>query len=118
MNLFLQVLAFIFLILGVIGIFLPILPTTPFLLLATFLFSKSNPKIHQYLLNHKYLGPPIKDWETRKVIRPKAKILAVTMIIAAIYFKIARLNVALPIRIIVITILLSVVVFIVTRKSK
>ncbi len=118
MNIFLQILAFIFLALGIIGIFLPILPTTPFLLLATFIFSKSNPKIHQYLLNHKYLGPPIRDWEIRKVIRPKAKALAVTMILAAIYFKILKLNIILPIKILVIGILLSVVVFILTRKSK
>lgn len=118
MKIFLQALAFIFLILGIIGIFLPILPTTPFLLLSTFIFSKSNPKIHQYLLNHKYLGPPIKDWETRKVIRPKAKVLAVTMILAAIYFKILKLKILLPIKVLVVSILLAVVVFIITRKSK
>lgn len=49
--------------LGVIGIFLPLLPTTPFLLLATWLFARSSSRFHQRLLNHPKLGPVIKAWQ-------------------------------------------------------
>ena len=62
----------LFLVLGIIGAFLPVLPTTPFLLLAAFFYSKSSDKIHNWLMNHKYLGPPLKDWHERGVIGLKA----------------------------------------------
>lgn len=62
--------------LGVIGIFLPLLPTTPFLLLAGLCFSQSSPRFEAWLLEHSWFGPPIKDWRRNRVIRVRAKILA------------------------------------------
>lgn len=70
----------IFLLLGVAGIFLPLLPATPFLLLAGFFFSRGSPQFHQWLLNHKYFGPPILDWERQGMIRRPTKLLASTML--------------------------------------
>lgn len=49
--------------LGVLGIFLPLLPTTPFLLLAAFLFARSSDRLHSYLMNHKILGEYISNYE-------------------------------------------------------
>src|SRR5690606_31846161 len=49
--------------LGVLGIFLPLLPTTPFLLLAAWLFMRSSPRMHQWLVQHRRLGPFIRAWE-------------------------------------------------------
>lgn len=48
--------------LGTAGIILPLLPTTPFLLLAAYLFAKSDQRWHDWLLNHKHLGPYIDAW--------------------------------------------------------
>lgn len=70
------------LILGIIGIFLPLLPTTPFLILTAFLFDKGSPKFHHWILSHPLLGPPIRDWKSNRVISKKNKILATTMLFA------------------------------------
>jgi uncharacterized membrane protein YbaN (DUF454 family) len=50
---------FLLLALGVIGIVLPVLPTTPFLLAASFCFMKSSDRLHHWIMNHKYFGPRI-----------------------------------------------------------
>jgi uncharacterized protein len=65
--------------LGIVGIILPILPTTPFLLVAVWAFSKSSPELAAKLRNHKVAGPYIRDWQDHGVIPAKAKALAVVM---------------------------------------
>jgi len=64
--------------LGFIGVALPVLPTTPFLILAAFAFSKSSPRLKQWLLDHPIFGGPIRDWDANGAIRPRIKILACT----------------------------------------
>lgn len=65
-----------FVILGVIGIVLPILPTTPFLLLALWLFANSSPRFHQMLLNNRWFGVTLKQWEASKTVTRQIKIRA------------------------------------------
>lgn len=72
-------LGFVSLVLGMIGVFLPVLPTTPFILLAAFCFSKSSERWHQWLLENPVFGPMIRDWNHSGVIRRPAKILASVM---------------------------------------
>jgi len=103
--------------LGIIGAFLPILPTTPFLILSAFLFSKSSPRFHQWLLNLPLAGEGIKDWNDNKVIRPRAKILCSVMIILSVGFIFYNQAILLPIKIVVGIVLISVWGFVVTRNS-
>lgn len=62
--------------LGVAGAFLPLLPTTPFLLLAAYAFSQGSERWHQWLTTHPKLGPPIEAWRTHRAITRKLKIYA------------------------------------------
>jgi len=64
--------------LGFAGVVLPILPTTPFLILAAFAFSKSSPRLRQWLIEHEIFGGPIRDWANKGAIRPRYKIMACT----------------------------------------
>lgn len=65
--------------LGFVGVFLPLLPTTPFLLLALACFARSSPAIHDWLINHRVLGSYIVDWERDRSIPIGAKITSVVM---------------------------------------
>ena len=65
--------------LGFAGVVLPILPTTPFLILAAFAFSKSSPRLRRWLIEHNLFGGPIRDWEDSGAIRPRYKVMACTM---------------------------------------
>ena len=112
------ILGHLFLVIGFIGAFLPILPTTPFLLLSAFFYSKSSERIHSWMLNHKVLGPPLRDWQENGVIGTKAKWLAGTMLAFVILYRIPTLNVALWIKVFANTILIAVFIFVMSRPSK
>jgi len=80
MKLLLKTLGLISLVLGIIGAFLPLLPTTPFILLATYLFARSSPKMNNWILNHKIFGKIIHDYRVEKAITLHAKVVALTML--------------------------------------
>lgn len=107
-----------FLILGIIGAFLPVLPTTPFLLLAAYFYSKSSERIHSWLMNHKQLGPPLRDWHHHGVISLKAKWIATIMLGLVITWRIPTLDIALAIKLFAGTVLVGVLIFIWSRPSK
>jgi len=103
--------------LGLIGIPLPLLPTTPFLLLAAFCFGKSSDRMHNWIMNHPKLSPPINDWHNHGAISKKAKGLAALAMglafIASIIFGAPTYAVILQA-----IVLVCVSIFIFTRPSR
>lgn len=68
--------------LGLIGVLLPVLPTTPLMILAAFLFTRGSPRARAWLIEHAHFGPHIQNWESRRAIATHAKRLAVgTMVV-------------------------------------
>lgn len=80
MKWILTILGLLALGLGILGIFLPVLPTTPLLLLAAALFLRSNRGLYDWLLNHPRLGPYIRNFLEHKAIPLKIKVLSVSMV--------------------------------------
>ncbi len=79
-----RVAGLISLALGVLGILLPLLPTTPFLLLAAYCFGRGSERLLKWLLNHPRLGPPIRDWRDHRAISRKAKALAAVAMVVVV----------------------------------
>lgn len=75
-------LGFLFVALATLGVFLPVLPTVPFLLVAAACFAKSSKKWHQWLLNNKTFGPSIRDWEENRCMHCRSKIIALSVMAA------------------------------------
>jgi uncharacterized membrane protein YbaN (DUF454 family) len=75
--------------LGLAGVALPVLPTTPFMLLAAFCFAKGSPRLHRWLVDHPRFGPAIRDWNRHGAISPKAKKLAAAAMAAALLISMA-----------------------------
>jgi uncharacterized protein len=75
-NLFFIALGFISLALGIIGIFIPLLPTTPFLLLSAALFFRGSQKLYDWLINHKIFGDYIRNFREHKAIPLPTKVFA------------------------------------------
>ena len=67
---------------GIIGVFLPVLPTTPFLLAAVWFFNRSSPEFAERLRTHPTFGPTIRRWQDHGVIPLQAKVLAISMMAA------------------------------------
>ena len=80
MKIFLIILGTISFSLAVAGIFLPLLPTTPLLLLAAALWLKSSDRLYNWLINHKIFGEYIQNFRTHRAIPLKVKIYAVSMV--------------------------------------
>lgn len=69
----------LFFLLAVLGAFLPVLPTTPFLLLTSFFLVRSSPQLHKKLLASRVFGGLLRDWHKSRGVRPHVKITAVTV---------------------------------------
>jgi hypothetical protein len=79
-------LGFVFFALGAIGVVVPGLPTTVFMLLALWAFARSSERFHDWLYHHPLFGPPLQEWHRYHVIPLRAKLLAVTMMAASLIY--------------------------------
>lgn len=89
---FMIILGWFFVILGIIGALLPVMPTTVFLIIALGIFSKSSPRFHKMLLNNKYFGEDLRRWEQTKSISRQSKKKATLVIIISFGLSIAVLH--------------------------
>jgi uncharacterized membrane protein YbaN (DUF454 family) len=111
-------LGILFVAIGVVAIFVPLIPTTPFLLLAALCFDKGSEKFRAWLLNHKTLGPPIHDWRRNKVIRTKHKTLATVMVVGPSYFLFSKPTIPLVGKAAFAAFMAVLLLYIWTRRSK
>ena len=72
------------LFLGLLGVLLPGLPTTPFVLLAASCFAKASPRLHRWLTQHRYLGPMVRDWEAHRSLPLRVKWLSTGMMLCMV----------------------------------
>jgi uncharacterized membrane protein YbaN (DUF454 family) len=80
MKIVLIILGFVSLTLGIIGIFLPLLPTTPLLLLAAWCFVRSSERLYRWLVSNRYFGEYIRNFRENRAIPLHAKVVAVSMV--------------------------------------
>ena len=74
------------LVAGIIGIFLPVLPTTPLLLLTAFCYYRGSRRMYAWLMNHPYLGTHIRNFREYKIIPRKTKIIILTLLWGSLLF--------------------------------
>ena len=110
------VLGLVSLALGAIGIFVPLLPTTPLVLLAAFAFANSSETLHQWLLDHNVFGPLIDNWHRHRAISRPAKAMAALSMIAILLIS-WFMAVPMPVIAIQALVLGCVAAFILTRPS-
>ena len=79
----------VFFSLGLIGVLLPLLPTTPFMILAAACFAKSSPRFHQALLNNRWIGADLRRWEATKTMKRSTKKRATWIILVTFSVSIA-----------------------------
>jgi uncharacterized protein len=103
--------------LGVLGIIMPILPTTPFLLLAVWAFSRSSPELAERLRNHPKAGPYIRAWQDHGVIPPLGKFMAIIMMTVMAAYLVAYSPLPLWAGVTASAGMFLVAVYIVTRPS-
>ncbi len=105
-----------FLAIGFIGIFLPLLPTTPFLLLAAACYARGSKKFYNWLITNKWFGEYIKNYREKKGISIKTKVFAILILWITISYSILIFDIFL-IRIILIVVLTGVTFHIITIKT-
>jgi uncharacterized protein len=94
-KILLTIIGSISLVLGILGIFLPLLPATPFLLLASACYFRGSDRLHNWLMNNKVLGTYIRNIQQRRGIPLKAKLVTITILWLSLLFSIYRIDILL-----------------------
>jgi len=112
------ILASIFVGLGALGIFIPLLPTTPFLLLATYFYMNSSKQRLRWLLSNRYLGPYIRSYLSKEGIPLRLKIRTLTLLWVTILYATFFATDKLHVQIILIIIAISVSTHLILKKTR
>lgn len=104
--------------LGVLGVFLPLLPTTPFVLLAAFFFSKGSERLHRWLVEHPKMGRYIRDWEAEQVVPPIGKYAATITMVPMVSWAILTRDIPLVLELMMGVVVAGTLWFIWTRPSR
>ena len=86
MKILYTVLGSLSLALGILGIFLPVLPTTPFLLLSAAMYVRGSHRLYDWLMNHRHLGPYIKNFREHQALPLRVKVVSVSMVWATLLY--------------------------------
>lgn len=100
---------------GFVGIFVPLLPTTPFVLLAAMCYSRGSDRFHAWILDHPRFGPTIHAWREHGAIGVRAKVVATIMVVLSISYSVYRLD--MPWKVVALLIGAAVLTFILSRPS-
>ena len=103
---------------GAVGVVVPGLPTTLFMLAALWAFSKSSQRFHDWLWDHPNFGPPLQQWRNYRVIPMKAKLLAVAMMALSLMYLIFFTTINAWVLLLIALIMLYGAVFILGKPSK
>ncbi len=103
--------------LGILGIFLPLLPTTPFLLLAAACYIRSSERFYNWLMNNKWLGSYIKNYLEGKGVSLKAKALSISLLWITIGYSVVFVVDIFPIRVILILIAIGVTIHLLSIRT-
>ncbi|MDX9923438.1 MAG: YbaN family protein [Ignavibacteriaceae bacterium] len=107
----------VFVVLGIIGIFLPVMPTTIFLIMAAACFAKSSEKFYSWLINHKKFGYLIKHYRENRGMPMRAKIIAISMLNLSILSSIIFFVDSIYIRIMLAIIAVGVTIYLISLKT-
>ena len=114
---FLNAAGIIFLSIGIIGIFIPLLPTTPFLLLAAACFMKSSKSLYHWLISHRLFGSYIKNYLKFRAVSVKSKIISITLLWLVIFSSIIFFTSILWIRILLSLIAIGITIHLIKMRT-
>jgi uncharacterized membrane protein YbaN (DUF454 family) len=100
-----------------IGLLLPVMPTTPFLIVTAYCFSKGSEKLHRWLLTRPHIGPRIEEWEKYGIIRKQAKIFSTVVIVISFSTTIIVTPIAKGLKVMLACIGTAAIIFIWSRPS-
>jgi len=103
--------------LGFAGVFLPLVPTTPFILLSAFCFSRSSNRLHRWLLAHPTFGSLLLDWERDGAIRPRAKAWSILLMNGFLGYAVFFRETSLSAKVVLLSVMFGVSAFILSRPS-
>lgn len=112
-----QVMAWLFFCLGMLGVLLPVLPTTPFLLLSLWAFSRGSRRLHDWLYHHPRFGPGLQRWQRHRIIPLHAKLLITLTMSASLVYLVRFSDISSAITLAIGLLMLSVAGYLLTRPS-